>query len=117
MITKCPACRKQISSRAPMCSYCGEELGEVSDEQRLEYQRRRLRDHIYHLKMASYTCIAVLVLAAGWYWWESSDFSRMPSTVPVVLVSAGTIAYVVVRAMLFNAKRRMRKLKADASAA
>jgi hypothetical protein len=102
---------------ARICSYCGEELGEVSDEQRLEYQRRRLRDRIYHLKMASYTCIAVLVLAAGWYWWESSDFSRLPSTVPVVLVSLGTVGYLVVRVMLFNAKRRMRKLREAANAA
>lgn len=110
MIIDCPKCRKSISSRASLCSYCGEVLGEVSEEQREEFARRRLRERIYRLKMASYTCIAILVAACGWYWWESSDFSRLPSTVPVILVSVGTVSYLVVRALLFNARRQFRKL-------
>lgn len=110
VIINCPNCRKQISSRATLCSYCGEVLGEVSEEQMQEYARRRLRDRIYYLKMASYTCITILVAACAWYWWESADFSRLPSAIPVVLVSVGTIGYVVVRVLLFRARRQYRKL-------
>lgn len=110
MIVNCPNCKKSISSRASLCSYCGEELGEVTPQQREEFARRRLRDKIYRLKMASYTCIAILVAACGWYWWESSDFSRLPSTVPVALVVVGTVSYLVVRALLFSARRQYRKL-------
>lgn len=75
-----------------------------------EYARRRLRDRIYHLKMASYTCITIMVAAFGWYWWESGDFSRPPSSIAVVMLSIGTLGYVVVRALLFRARRQYRKL-------
>ncbi len=110
MIVKCPSCRKQISSQATMCPHCGFARGEVSDEELLEFQRRRLRDRIYHLKMASYGVITVFLAAFGWYWWSTSGFQQPSATGPVLLLSAGTVAYVVVRVLLFLAGREMKKL-------
>lgn len=100
-----------MSSKAAQCQHCGFALGEVSEEQVTEFQRRRLRDRIYHLKMASYAAITVLLIAAAWYWWESSDFSRMPSMVPTALVATGTVAYIVIRALMFTARRELRSLR------
>jgi uncharacterized membrane protein YvbJ len=111
MIIKCPNCRKPISSKAALCSHCGHELGEVSEEQLQEFERRRLRDRIYRLRMASYTAIAVLLVAVGWYWWESRDFSSPPGMGPAILVAVGTVAYLVVRGLLFTTRREMKKLR------
>jgi uncharacterized membrane protein YvbJ len=111
MIINCPNCGKPVSSKAVLCSHCGYELGEVSEEQLQEFERRRLRDRIYRLRMTSYAAITALVAACGWYWWESRDFSGPPSIGPVTLMAAGTLGYVVVRGLLFNARRAMKKLR------
>ena len=108
MIINCPTCRKPMSSKAVACSNCNTERGELSDEQLSELSRRRLRDRIYRLKMASYAAISVLLAAAGWYFYEASDLDLTPSTGPLILVAVGAVAYVLVRALLFSAKRALR---------
>ncbi len=110
MIVKCPNCRKPMSSQAPLCPNCGFERGEVSDEQLLEFQRRRIRDRIYRLKMTSYAAITLLLAAAGWYFYETADLELTPSTGPLVLVAVGAVAYVIVRGLLFAAKRELKRL-------
>lgn len=110
MIVKCPNCRKPMSDKASLCPNCGFERGEVSEEQLLELQRRKLRDRIYRLKMSSYAAITLLLAAAGWYFYESADLDLTPSVGPLVLVSVGAVAYLVVRALLFKAKRDMKAL-------
>ncbi len=108
MIINCPSCRKPMSSKATVCPNCGAERGELTDEQLSELSRRRLRDRIYRLKMASYAAISVLLAAAGWYFYEASDLDLTPSTGPLLLVAIGSVAYVVVRAFLFSAKRALK---------
>ncbi len=110
MIVKCPNCRKPMSSKAPLCPNCGVERGEVSDEQIEEFHRRRLRDRIYRLKMFSYAAITLLLAAAGWYFYEASDMDITPSAGPVALVAVGAVAYVVVRGLLFRARRELKNL-------
>ncbi len=111
MIVNCPQCKKPMSSVAPLCPKCGFARGDVTEEQLTEFQRRKLRDRIYHLKMTSYFAISLLLAACGWYWWESSDFSRPPSAVPIILVALGTVGYLVTRVLLFRAKKALRKLR------
>lgn len=111
MIVDCPRCNKPMSSVAPECENCGFARGELSEEQMQEMQRRRLRDRIYRLKMGSYAAISLLLIACGWYWWESGDFSSAPTTVPIVLVAVGALSYLVIRGQLFVSKRRLRKLR------
>lgn len=110
MIVKCPNCKKQISSKAALCPHCGFTRGEVSEDELLEFQRRRLRDRIYHLKMASYGVITVFVAAFGWYWWSTSSFQQPSATGPVILLGLGMVGYVVIRILLFMAKREIKKL-------
>jgi FtsH-binding integral membrane protein len=95
-----------------MCPHCGFHRGEASEEQLLEYQRRRLRDRIYHLKMASYAVMSLFLAAFGWYWWESSGFQAGPTLGPMSLIVVAAMAYLVNRVLLFRARRRMRQLLA-----
>ena len=48
-IIACPECGKKISSHAPICTHCGFQIGEVSEEQLEVFRGRKLRDKIYHL--------------------------------------------------------------------
>jgi hypothetical protein len=99
-----------MSSKAALCPACGFERGEVSDEQLFEFQRRALRDRIYRLKMATYAAITLLLAAAGWYFYETSDLDLAPSAGPLILVSIGAVLYVICRGLLFQAKRQLKRL-------
>lgn len=109
MIVKCPNCRKPMSSKAPECPSCGQERGEESDERLEELARRRLRDRVYRMKMASYGAITILLIAAGWYFYESADLDLAPSPGPIILVAIGSVAYVLTRALLFRARRELKR--------
>ena len=110
MIVNCPNCRKPMSSKVQACPNCGEALGEVSDEQLQEFARRRLRDKVYRLKMASYAAITMLLVAAAWYFYETADLDLTPSPGPIVLVAIGAVAYVLTRALLFRARRALKQI-------
>lgn len=107
-LINCPACNKRISDVIPLCPHCGFQRREVSEEQMQEFQRRRMRDRVYHLRMASYAVMTVFVAAFGWYWWESSGFLRQPSVGPVSLLAVGAVAYLVNRFLLFRARKALR---------
>jgi len=110
VIVNCPNCRKPMSSKAGQCPACGFERGETTDEQLHELQRRRLRDRIYRLKMSNYAAITVLLAAAGWYFYRSANLDFTPTTGPMVLVAIGAVFYVIVRGLLFQAKRQLKRL-------
>ena len=106
----CPECGKRVSNVTRMCPHCGFHRGEISQEQLQERQRRRLRDKVYHLKMASYAIMSLFLAAFGWYWWESGDFQGPPSAGPLGLIVLAAAAYLVNRYLLFRARRQMRQL-------
>ena len=83
-IIACPDCGKKVSSQAPICSHCGYQLGEASEEDRAVFEARKLRDRIYRLNMSSYLVITVFLAGFGWYWWASAGFTKMPSMGPFV---------------------------------
>jgi hypothetical protein len=107
-IIACPECGKDISSRAVICSHCGFQLGAATEQDLAVFQARRLRDRIYHLNMISYGVITLFLGSFGWYWVESSGFTRPPTAGPLVLMGVAAAAYVVVRALLFR-NRQLRK--------
>jgi len=109
-IIACPSCDKNISSHSSLCPYCGFQRGEVAEEQLKEFQRRKLRDRIYHLKMTSYAALALLIAAFGWFLVDTSNLQRMPSIGPYVLFSVGGLGYLVVRVYLYRSKVALRKL-------
>ena len=113
-IIACPECGKKISSRTPICSYCGFQRGEVSEEDLQVFRARRLRDRIYHLNMASYLAITFFVGAFGWYWWDSRGFVQAPTMGPFILMGVAAVAYLAVRALLFRCRRERRELKRTA---
>lgn len=109
-IVSCPQCGKRISSLAPICGHCGHRSGETSEEDLQRFRERQLRKQIYRLNMATYTIMAFVLLAFGWYWAASNGFqSPVNTNGPYYLTGASAVAYVVVRFMSFRARRK-RKL-------
>jgi len=111
-IIACPDCGKKISSRAAICSYCGFQLGEVTEQDLKVFKARKLRDARYRLNMLSYAVITVLLAAFGWYWWDSRGFLEPPGLGPLVLMGLAAIAYLVVRVLLFRNRRLQRDMQA-----
>jgi hypothetical protein len=110
-IISCSECGKKISSRAVICSYCGAQLGEVTEEDLRLNQARRLRDRIYRLNMTSYAVITAFIAACCWYWWESRGFSQIMARGPFVLMGIAAIAYLVVRAFLFRNRQQLKAMR------
>ncbi len=110
-IIACPECGKKISSKAAICTYCGFQTGEVTEEDLEVFRARRLRDRIYRLNMFSYLVITVFVAAFGWYWWDSRGFAEAPSAGPFILMGLAALAYLVVRAFLFRNRQIQREMR------
>lgn len=111
-IIACPECKKKISSRTPVCPYCGNESGEVTEADREVYRARKLRDRIYRLNMSSYAVITVFVAGFGWFWLDTGGFSRMSSTGPFILMGISALAYLVVRVLLFRCRQQRKAMRA-----
>jgi len=112
-IIACPDCGKKISSHAVLCSYCGFELGEATEHDIEIFRSRKLRDQRYRLNMMSYLVITVFVGGFAWYWWDSRGFVAPPSGGPLVLMGLAALAYVVVRALLFQNRRVQRAMQRE----
>ena len=110
-IVKCSKCDNRISSHTRLCPQCGFQRGEVDEEALREFRRRELRDRVYHLKMASYAVLTLLLVAFGWYWVETDSFRYRSSMGPYVLFTAGAAAYLVIRIFLFKFNLALRKIK------
>ena len=109
-IILCPKCEKNVSSHSMLCPYCGFERGEVAEDALREFRRRQLRDRVYHLKMASYAALTLLIAAFGWYLVDTSGFKYQSSMGPYVLFAAGAVCYLVIRVYLYKFKAALRKL-------
>jgi hypothetical protein len=110
-ITPCPECKRKISSRAIICSYCGHRFGEVTQDDLDVFHARKLRHEIYRLSMISYAVITLFLAGFGWYWAESGGFIMATSKGPFVLMGSATLAYLLVRALLFRARGRRKALR------
>lgn len=111
-IIACPGCANRISSKILLCPHCGFKRGEISEDELRELRRRELRDHIYHLKMASYSVLTLFVAAFAWYWMDTEGFQYPASMGPYLLLAFAAIAYLAIRLYLFKAKRNWRRLNA-----
>jgi len=109
-IIPCPNCKKLISSHTSICPYCGFQRGEVSEAQLKEFQRRKLRDRIYHLKMSSYAALALLIAAFGWFLVATENLQHLSGTGPFVLFATGSLCYLVIRFYLYRATAALRRL-------
>jgi len=110
-IISCPECKKDISSRAVICSRCGHQFGEASEKDLEVYRARKLRERIYRLNMTSYAVITVFVAGFGWYWWASSGFYQPSPPGPFILMGLAALAYLVVRGLLFRSRQQRKALR------
>ena len=109
-IVSCPGCEKNISSHTVVCPYCGFERDAVAEEKLKEMRRRKLRDHIYHLKMSSYLALTFLISSFGWYLIETAGLQYKSPPGPYILFSIGALGYLVIRVYLHKFKAALRKL-------
>jgi hypothetical protein len=112
-IIACPECGKKISSQTTICSHCGVQLSEASEQDLAVFRARRLRERIYRLNMISYGVITLFLAGFGWYWWDSRGFTQAPTAGPLVLMAVAAAAYIVVRLLLFRS-RQLRKAMREA---
>ena len=110
-ITACPECNKNVSSKSVICSHCGFQLGDASEEDLEIFRARKLRDRIYRLNMVSYLVITVFVAAFGWYWYASRGFTEPSQAGPFILMGVLAVAYMVVRGFLFQARHQRRAMR------
>ena len=110
-IVSCPSCDKNISSHTKQCPYCGFERDEIAEEKLLESRRRKLRDRVYQLKMASYAALTLLIAAFAWYIAATSGFQYRSSMGPYVLFTVGAACYLVIRVYLYKYKMALKKLR------
>ena len=110
-IISCPECGKKMSSLARLCNNCGFQRGEASEEQLAVYRQRQARQKVYQLNMASYAVISAFVAGFGWYWWDSAGYTEPAGRGPFILMGLAAVAYVVVRALLFRARRHWKELR------
>jgi len=111
MIISCPKCKKKIPRLATICSHCGFQLGEVTDEQMFQFHQRKARDRIYQLSMISYLALTVLLAAFGWYWWQTGGLDRPATEGPLFVMGIGVTAYLVTRGFLFVARYKLKELQ------
>lgn len=110
-IINCPGCGKKTTELSSKCPHCGLDRSHQDNERAIELARRKLRDHVYHLKMASYGVISVFLAAFGWYWWDTAGFLEQSSMAPVMVVALASMAYLGIRILLFRARRRQKQLR------
>lgn len=110
-IIACPECGKKISSRAALCTWCGFQQGEVTEQDLEIFRSRRLREERYRLNMSSYAAIAVFLAGFGWYWWVSGSFAAPPSAGPLMVMGLAAVGYLVVRIRLFRNRQRQKSLR------
>jgi hypothetical protein len=109
-IIACPDCDNKISSQTMLCPHCGFQRGEASEEELIEFRRRKLRDQVYHMKMSSYAVLTLFLVAFGWYWIDTEGFLNRSSMGPFVLLGIAAVAYMIIRAYLYKYKSALRKL-------
>ena len=110
-LISCPECKKKVSSRSALCSNCGFQFAEVSEEDLELFRARKLRDQIYRLNMISYAVITLFLCAFGWYWLDSRGFSEPTSSGPFILMGLTALAYIAVRALLFRSRQQRKAMQ------
>lgn len=99
---------------APICDHCGFNRGDVSEEDLQRFRDRRLRTKIYRLNMFSYAVMTVVVLTFGWYYLATGGLQQPVSTNgPYMVMMVSAVAYLVVRILLFSARREKKKNRAN----
>ena len=110
-IVNCPNCDKNISGLTTVCPYCDFERGEIAERELNESRRRKIRDQIYRLKMASYGALTLLLAAFAWYMTDSAGFEQRASVGPYILFTIGALLYLGIRVFLFKASSALKKLR------
>lgn len=101
-----------MSTLAPICDHCGFSRGGAGEADIARFRERKLRDRIYRLNMTSYAVMTAMIIAFVWYWLDTAGFQRGITTYgPFYLMAVSAVAYLVVRALLFQARQQKKKIR------
>jgi hypothetical protein len=110
-IVNCKKCDNNVSSMTTICPYCGFEQSETAEAQLNESRRQKIKEDIYRLKMSSYVALSLLLAAFIWFMSDSYGYQHRVSIGPYILFSAGAVAYLVIRILLFRCGMALRKIR------
>ncbi len=108
-LRNCPRCGNRFSSRLTACPDCGLNPETTDLEKLKKTALRAFRVRIYHLKMASYVALTLIMAGFIWYYFKSDQFMFSAGNGPWVIMGAGVFAYVVIRALMLQCKLQYRK--------
>lgn len=110
-IISCPSCNKPTSSLAEICPHCGFQRSEAAEEELAELRRRKFRDRVYHLKMASYAALTLLLAAFAWYMVDTSALQHRATIGPYALFTIGAVLYLLIRILLYRTNAVLKKIR------
>lgn len=107
-IINCPGCGRRISDQSSSCAHCNLTLGEMSDDDIKQLERRRWRQRVFVVRNVTYLGMAALLVGAIWWFMLSTGgATQSPPLFSAVLLGGGLIVYLCGRGWLFwlNMKR------------
>lgn len=100
MLITCAACGRRISNRQPACPHCHYDFRGSGEGLSLERARGRVRrDRAARWRNQSYLAMAVAILGAATYYWQTGGLALRLDDPPLSLyvMAAGAIWYVFSR--------------------
>ena len=113
-LINCPSCKKQVSDKMETCSHCHSPL-KLSEEdlyRTKELRYRNYRDKMYRFKMLTFTAMAIAIIGLVpmlWTYAKAVDYgfdANVFNHWGTYLIFIGFALYVVVRILMFTAKRQ-----------
>ena len=93
-IIRCPGCTKRVSSLANICPHCGLQLGELSQDERDKFVRRRWRTRLYRARNLTFIAMGLVMLGAILWWFSPPEGLVLPPPGTAIgLMGIGVIAY------------------------
>ena len=92
-----------------VCPYCDFEQSEEARKELIKARRRKIKDQIYRLKMASYAALTLLLVAFAWYMTDTAGFRYQASLGPYVLFTVGAVIYLLIRVLLLRSRSALKK--------
>ncbi len=106
-VIKCPGCSNKISDKAKTCNHCNLDLSVLDGDKLANLNRVNLINKTQRLM--NYSFIAMLLFCGGFLFmfWENVEQGSWQHNLAMVSAMIGFVMYIVIRAMLLFAKRKI----------
>ena len=118
-LISCPSCKKKISDKVQECPHCQFSFnqGEEDFERLRVLNYRTYRDKMYRFRMLTFVSMALAIAGLVpmlWSYAKAMDYGfnvKFTNHWGIYLVMAGFALYVLIRVLMFNAKRNYKSSK------